>query len=110
MNLTNIGQIKRDHLMAFIFLQIVTCLTIFLNIPIARQVLGFIYFTFVPGYIILKLLKLNDFGWEYKILFSVGFSIVFLMLVGLVLNESFLAFGLSQPLSLIPLMIVLNSL
>lgn len=110
MNKTNIGQIKRDYLIASIFLQLVTCLTIFLNIPIARQVLGFVYFTFVPGYVILKLLKLDDFDWEYKILFSVGFSVAFLMLVGLVLSESLSVFGLSQPLSLIPLMIGLNSL
>ena len=33
-----------------------------LDIPILRQVIGFIYLTFVPGIIILRLLKLHKLG------------------------------------------------
>jgi len=110
MNSMTTKWIKRDYLMVIVFLQIVVYLTVFFDIPIARQVLGFFYFTFVPGFVILKLLKLDEFGWVETVLFSLGFSIAFLMLAGLLLNELFLLFGFSQPLSLVPLMVVLNSL
>ncbi|MHA1834599.1 MAG: hypothetical protein ACTSV7_11510, partial [Candidatus Baldrarchaeia archaeon] len=60
-----------------LFLQLLACVAILLNIPVARQVIGFIYLTFVPGFIIIKLLKLKLSRLE-TVLFSVGFSIAFL--------------------------------
>jgi uncharacterized membrane protein len=101
--------LRLDYLIAIIFLQIITFLTVFLDAQIARQILVFLYFTFLPGYIILKLLNLEDFGWTETLLFSVGFSVAFLMIAGLIISESFLLFGLSQPLSLVPLMLILNT-
>jgi uncharacterized membrane protein len=85
-------------------------LTVFADIPVARQVVEFIYFTFIPGFLILKLLKLNELDGVETVLFSVGLSIAFLMIAGLFINEFSFLFGVSQPLSLVPLMIVLNSL
>jgi uncharacterized membrane protein len=84
--------------------------TVFFDIPIARQVLGFFYFTFLPGFIILKLLKLNELDGVETVLFSVGLSVAFLMIAGLLINEFSFIFGVLQPLSLVPLMTVLNSL
>jgi uncharacterized membrane protein len=84
--------------------------TVFFDIPIARQVLGFFYFTFLPGFVILKLLKLDGFDWVETVLFSVGLSIAFLLIAGLLINEFSFIFGVSQPLSVVPLMIILNSL
>jgi uncharacterized membrane protein len=94
---------------AMLFIQLIACVAIFFNIPVVRQVTGFIYFTIIPGFVITKLLKL-ELGKLETILFSVGLSIAFLMLTGLFINECGPFFGLSQPLSLIPLMISLNSL
>jgi uncharacterized membrane protein len=51
------------------------------------MVICFAYLLFVPGIVILKLLKLNTFDISDKILFSVGLSIAFLMFVGLAVNE-----------------------
>ena len=48
-----------NFLIIILFLQLMIYLTVFFDVPIARQVLGFFYFTFLPGFIILKLLKLN---------------------------------------------------
>jgi uncharacterized membrane protein len=101
---------KRDFLIAIMFLQLIVYVTVFFDIPIARQVLGFFYFTFLPGFIILKLLKLNEPDTLETFLLSVGLSVAFLMIAGLFINEFSLLFGVSQPLSLVPLMIVLNSL
>jgi len=71
------------------------------DIPIARQVLGFCYFTFLPRFIILKLLKVNKLNKVETILFSVGLSIAFLMIVGLLINEFSFVLGFPQPLSLV---------
>ena len=99
-----------DFLLITIITQLTIYAAVFFDIPVARQVLGFVYFTFLPGFLILKLLKLNDLDRLETILFSVGLSIAFLMIAGLLVNEFSLLFGVSQPLSLVPLMIVLNSL
>jgi len=85
------------------------CLVVFLDIPIARQVIGFLYLTFVPGFVFLRLLKLENLDDIETILLSVGFSLAFLMIVGLVVNDIGFMIGFSNPLTLLPLTITLNS-
>jgi len=97
----------KSDVYTILLLQLVACLGILLEIPVVRQVIGFIYFTFIPGFVITRLLKLELSKLEV-VLFSAGLSIAFLMLIGLLLNELGPLLGLTQPLSLIPLMIVLN--
>jgi uncharacterized membrane protein len=87
---------------------LIAYVTVFLNIPIARQTLGFLYLSFVPGYVIIRLLDIDALDITETVLFSVGCSISFLMLVGLLLNEFGPLVGLSQPLSVISLMITFN--
>lgn len=99
----------RDLSTIIIFLQLIVYATVFFDVPVARQVIGFLYFTFIPGFIIIKLLKLDEFDGLETILFSVGLSIIFLILLGLFINEIGLLLGFSRPLSLTPLMIILNS-
>ena len=109
--MTTIMQFKpRDFLVTVLFLQVLLFTTVFFDVPVARQVVAFIYFTFVPGFIILKLFKLDALDWLEKVVFSVGLSIAFLMIVGLLVNEFSLFFGVSNPLSFLPLMIVMNSI
>ncbi|MDH5788708.1 MAG: DUF2206 domain-containing protein, partial [Candidatus Bathyarchaeota archaeon] len=98
-----------NFLVVLLFLQLMIYFTVFLDVPVARQVLGLIYFTFVPGFIIVKLLKLDQSSELVTFLFSVGFSIAFLMLVGLLTNEFLFLLGILKPLSLMPLLIILNS-
>lgn len=99
---------SKEFLLLLLCLQFILYVTVFFDIPIARQVLGFCYLTFIPGFVILKLLKLNDVNNVETILFSGGFSVAFLMFAGLLINELGPLFGVSEPLSLMPLMIVLN--
>jgi len=98
-----------NFLVVLLFLQSIVYVTVFLDVPIARQAIGLIYFTFVPGFIIVKLLKLGQSSGLERFLFSVGFSIAFLMLAGVLINEFLFLFGISKPLSLMPLLIILNS-
>jgi len=99
-----------DFLIAIIFLQLMLYVTIFFNVPIARQIIGFVYFTFVPGFVFVKLLRLDRLGLVLSLLFSAGFSVAFLMFSGLLINESFSLFNIPQPLSLTPLLITLSSI
>lgn len=74
-----------------------------LNIPLLRQCIGFIYLTFVPGFIILKLLKVNISSIVEKICYSVGLSISFTFFVGLLLNALCPFLGINKPLNLFPI-------
>lgn len=101
----------RDFLVVILLLQSIIYATVLFDVPVARQAIGFLYLTFIPGIVILKLLKLDKQldGLE-TILFSVGLSVAFLMLAGLLVNEFGFLLGISEPLSLMPLMIIFNSL
>ena len=101
---------SRDFLVVILFLQFIVYATVFFDVPVARQVVGFIYFTFVPGFVIIKLAKLDELDGVETVLFSVGLSVAFLLIVGLLVNEFGFLFGISKPLSLMPFIITLNSL
>jgi len=99
-----------NFLVIILILQFIMYSTVFLDIPIARQVVGFFYLTFIPGIILLRILKLDELDIAEKILFSVGLSIAFLMLTGLLINELCPLVGVSKPLSLMPLTIIITSI
>ena len=79
-----------------------------LQIPILRQFIGFIYLTFVPGIIILRILKLHKLGNIETILYTVGLSIATLMFTGLFMNTVYPLFGISGPISITPLIITIS--
>ena len=82
--------------------------TIGLEIPIIRQFISFTYLTFIPGILILRVLKLHKLGNIETVLYSVGLSIAFLMFTGLYLNTVYPLFGISRPISLVPLTITIS--
>ena len=83
----------------------VTNAAILLGIPVLRQISGFIFLTFIPGFLLLSILKLNKLGLVEKIVLSVGLSVAFAMFFGLALNSSLLALGYTRPLSTVSLLI-----
>lgn len=91
-------------------IHILTYLAIGFDLPIFRQIIVFIYLTFVPGFILLKFMKLKETKIVDMVCFSIGLSIAFLMLVGFCINELLLAVGISRPLSTVPLVITLSVL
>ena len=92
-----------------VFLQVTMYISLFLNFPFVREVVGLFYLTFIPGFIFIKLLKL-ELGTLEFILYSVGFSVAFLMLSGLIINEFGSLVGFSFPLSTLPLSLFINTL
>jgi len=100
----------RQSLVTIPVMHILIYLAIGLDLPVFRQIIVFIYLTFVPGFILLNFLKLKETKIVDTILFSVGLSIAFLMFVGFFINELLLFAGISKPLSTIPLEITLSLL
>ena len=79
-----------------------------LQIPLLRQLIGFIYLSFVPGIIILRILKLHKLGSIETLLYTVGLSIATLMLTGLLMNTVYPFFGIPGPISITPLIITIS--
>ncbi len=70
-----------------------------LEIPFLRQFIGFIYLTFIPGIIILRVLKLHRLGAVETLVYTVGLSLAFDMFLGYFINLLYPLFGVSKPIS-----------
>ena len=100
---------SRDLFFILAAFQLIFITVVFLDVSIVRQVVVFLYLGFVPGFLILKVFNFRNLQQLDIILFSLGFSIVFLMIAGLLVNGLFSTIGLPRPLSTMPLMIFVNS-
>jgi uncharacterized membrane protein len=79
-----------------------------INIPILREVIGFIYLAFIPGIIILRIFKLHKLSNIETLFYSVSISLATLMFLGLLINFSLPFFGIEGPLSFVPLLLSIN--
>ena len=77
------------------------------NLQIAREIVGFIYLTVVPGFILVRLLRIDELGLAETVLFSVGLSVGFLMILGLLVNTLYPLTGMPEPLSSTVLLITI---
>ncbi len=82
---------------------------IVLDIPLLREIIVFIFLSFIPGFALLGLFKLKKISYLEIILFSLGLSIAFVMFIGLLVNELYLSLGFSNPLSIIPLTVAISA-
>jgi len=73
------------------------------DIPILRQVVGFIFLTFIPGILILRIFKIHNIGAVESLLYSVGLSIAFIYIAGLFGNFVLPLMGIAKPISLLPM-------
>ena len=100
---------RSKKVFAFIILLFILAdLSILLNIPILRPLMGFLFLTILPGLLILRVLKLNKISSLEKFILSWGLSISFLMFFGLLINNLSLSLGYLTPLSVISLLISFN--
>lgn len=74
-----------------------------INIPLISQLSVFIYLTFIPGYIILRILRIHEVGSVRSLVYSVGLSTVSVMFVGFLTSQLLPYLGITRPLSIIPL-------
>jgi len=82
--------------------------TMGLDIPVLRQIIGFVYLSFIPGIIILRIMKIHQLNTVETFLYSVGSSIAFLMSVGLLMNTIYPHVGIPGPISTLPLIVTLS--
>jgi len=86
------------------FLGLIALDSLGLGIPILRQVIGFIYLTFVPGILLLGVFRINNLNTLETLLYSVGLSLSFLMFIGFLMNFFYPFIGISKPISITPIL------
>jgi uncharacterized membrane protein len=84
-------------------------LATFFNVILLRQLLGLVLLTFVSGFLILRLMKLDRrLGLVNTVLLSVGLSVSFDMFLGLIANFLLPLAGIGRPLDEFPILVVFN--
>ena len=79
-----------------------------ISIPIISPLIVFIYLTFIPGYLILRILKIHEMGSITSLLYAVGLSIFSIMILGFLVNTLLPLIGVSNPISFIPIAVIVN--
>lgn len=79
-----------------------------IHIQVLTEVTGFIYLTFIPGLLLLRVFKFHRLGSVRTLMFSVGLSVTFTMVIGLLVNIICPLIGISRPLSPLPLIIAFS--
>lgn len=72
-----------------------------IDVPLVRGVVGVGYLLFVPGILILRVLRIHQLDSVRTALFTVGLSIAAIMGIGLFMNVVYPVLGVEQPLTLI---------
>ncbi|WP_123538507.1 DUF2206 domain-containing protein [Halosimplex salinum] len=70
-----------------------------LPLPVVRPVVTVVYLTFVPGYLLLRIVGVTDTSHVETVIYSVGLSLVSLMGVGVVANFALRQVGVVRPVS-----------
>jgi len=70
------------------------------SIPFLQQIVGFFLLLFVPGFLLLRILKLHALSTVETVAYTIGISLSVIMLVGFFINLIFPSFGVTKPLSL----------
>jgi len=81
-----------------------------LPIPFLRPLTGFLLLTFVPGILILRILRAHRFGAVKTTVYAVGLSLATLMFTGFFVNMTYPLFGIYRPISLWPLIATISVL
>jgi len=78
------------------------------GVPLLRQIVGFLYLTWVPGIVLLRVLRVHGVGSVETTLFSVGLSISSVMFLGFVMNTVYPVLDILKPISEGPLLITMT--
>ncbi len=79
-----------------------------IKISFIREIVAFFLLSFIPGFTILRILRLHNLGNIRSFLFAVGVSISFVIFIGLFNNALFPEFGILRPISIKPLLFTFN--
>ncbi|CAJ36731.1 conserved hypothetical protein [Methanocella arvoryzae MRE50] len=81
-----------------------------ITVSVLRGVISFIFLTFVPGFLIGKILRLDKQGFLEFLLYSIGLSLMAIMITGFLLNISLPIIGIHRPISEFFILSALSSL
>jgi uncharacterized membrane protein len=84
--------------------------TLGFTVPILRKVVGFLFLTFVPGLLFLRVLRIHHLGAVKTTVYSIGLSLMVLMFSCFVLNQFCFIFGITHPMALWPLVFNISCL
>lgn len=91
---------KRAIFLMIISIQLsVILLTLFDNISPLRQLLSFIYLTFIPGYILMRIIGIKGFQSSEGLLYNIGLSLFFTMFLGCFINMGLPLIGVDKPIT-----------
>jgi uncharacterized membrane protein len=79
-----------------------------INLPVISSLIAFLYLTFIPGYLILRVLRIHCIGSIKSLLYSVALSILSVMFLGFLANMLLPYLGISNPITLLPLSILIT--
>jgi len=79
------------------------------DVPVLRQIVGFIFLSLVPGILILRILKVHNISAVESLVYSVGLSLAFVMFTAVLMNLIFPLFGILRPISTFPLTATLTA-
>jgi len=100
----------RNAVMFILGMHILLFVSVFLDVPILRQCVGFVFLTFLPGFVILRALGMKTDSVAEEFSLSVAVSIAFVMFIGLLVNTLYPLLGISAPLSTLPLVVTTGAL
>ena len=80
------------------------------SIPVIHPLISFLYIIFIPGILMIRVLRLHNLGSIETLLYSVGLSIAVLMFSGFFINMIYPFFGIQDPFSPIPLAITISAI
>ncbi len=69
------------------------------QVPLARPIAGFVYLTFVPGVLLLRILKVHKKSAVETVLYAAGLSLVFDMFTGVFINTIYPYIGIDSPIT-----------
>lgn len=79
-----------------------------LEIPVLRQVIGFLYLTFIPGILLIVIFGISNLNLTEVILYSVGLSLSFLMYIGALASFLYPFISIQKPISETPLIYTIS--
>ncbi len=78
------------------------------DVPVLRQIIGFIFLALVPGSLIFRILRVHNISMAESLVYSVGLSLAFVMFLGLFMNMLYPLIGISKPISIYPMTITIT--
>ena len=75
-----------------------------LEIPVVHQVAGFVFLTFVPGILLLRIFRIHSINVVESMAYSAGLSLVLIMFSGAAINFLLPALGIQHPITPYPIL------